>query len=115
MRRILSLIFITLAMVMMQALEFIPHHHHDGIVICFEHDDDEEDDDETLCVKNASFLMNDTHHEFDFSALIPVFEAVSIQETPSFMVAPQPLDQILFYSLFYPGPSGLRAPPVSIC
>lgn len=114
MNRKLSFIFIILAMVMMQAVEFIPHHHHDGIIICLDEDSEEGDeDDETLCVTTASYLMNDTHHEYFLSAFIPVFKVADVPEPQPVRLDTTPVDRDFIPDLYRPGPTALRAPPVS--
>lgn len=115
MSRKVSFIFISLALVLMQAVEFIPHHHHDGIVICLDADSEEGDeDDDTFCVTKASYLLNETHHDFDLQAFIPVLELEVPAEIQLVQVCHLPLDHPVFYESYRPGPSGLRAPPVYV-
>lgn len=103
-----------LALVLMQAAEFIPHHHHDGILICLEDDSDEGgENDDTLCITKASYLLNETHHEFCLSAFIPVWGLEEPAEFQEFGGESHPLGQVSSYTVFRPGPSALRAPPVS--
>lgn len=103
---------------MMQVAEFIPHHHHDGsVVFCVEDDEDEDEgdgDDDAMCITHAIFVSADTHHGLDLTACLPFAIHVESPDPQPVAEVQGPVDEVLSYTPYYPGPSTLRAPPVSV-